>query len=651
MPRPLLPGVGRASNAHSATAAPRLGPGILEVNSIAGRSAARRRRHQKVGLWSAVALQQHFTFSGGVQALTAATAQAETAAAAAAATATPSAAGRGHVRSSRGEAPRPTPLASLPPANAAMVGAANTSGDGLPRLTLAQKMRLVPAPPPPPTQGDWHAVETRALLRAQQRYEDDRRAARRRSSDGGPSYTHHDNHDQHHHHYGGHSSQDVGYVAATTAQTCAICRDPFYLAPTQGQIILSCSHVFHETCFRQFEGMIRRQQRVELTGGGGCRGGGSDSAVRALMTRLACPECRATNYHKKSYYAGKAMAQRSAIIQMQSVVRGFLARRRCRAVRLQVDPQFREIFVETRLARLSRAWESYLAQEERSREAILVALGVRRQEAAAAFVTEETWRAMIARKLDGGAECSGVGDGTAGGQRGDSSHRTHSPPPAPPVAAALCSNSPCPICLEAVRAGLRPSHVYLSGSNSSNRKDIANTFEQSVGGDIEEDARGDEETDGDWRAQQMITEMRAAYEERARRTAAAATKTKAGAKGTTTAAGKAKAASASNNSKKKGQAPRGPRAASPSTDPAAHQKQSSTVAASNTSNTTAAATTTTSTDSDVNRPGAPRYGVILSCCGAVFHEACLGALERYSERCADLRRCPMCRAGYGRHDF
>eukprot|EP01062_Namystynia_karyoxenos_P065174 TRINITY_DN584_c0_g1_i1.p1 TRINITY_DN584_c0_g1~~TRINITY_DN584_c0_g1_i1.p1 ORF type:complete len:459 (+),score=97.42 TRINITY_DN584_c0_g1_i1:80-1378(+) len=79
------------------------------------------------------------------------------------------------------------------------------------RLTLAQKMGLAPAPPPPLSAADWEAVE---------------RESRRRGD---------------------------------SEQPCAICHEPFGVAP---QCILSCSHVFHQQCVQAFE-------RFQRSGRGG----------------------------------------------------------------------------------------------------------------------------------------------------------------------------------------------------------------------------------------------------------------------------------------------------------------------------------------------------------------------------------------------
>uniref|UniRef100_UPI003AB0A279 RING finger protein 32 n=1 Tax=Centroberyx gerrardi TaxID=166262 RepID=UPI003AB0A279 len=71
-----------------------------------------------------------------------------------------------------------------------------------PRLTLAQKMGLVPSPARRLTEDEWTQVKARSVEQGE------------------------------------------------SAQPCAICREEFRLQP---QVLLSCSHVFHRACLRAFE--------------------------------------------------------------------------------------------------------------------------------------------------------------------------------------------------------------------------------------------------------------------------------------------------------------------------------------------------------------------------------------------------------------
>lgn len=68
--------------------------------------------------------------------------------------------------------------------------------------SLAQQLGLIPAPAPKLTQSEWSAVRDRARARGE------------------------------------------------TAEPCPICQEEF---KDSEQVLLSCSHVFHKTCLRNFE--------------------------------------------------------------------------------------------------------------------------------------------------------------------------------------------------------------------------------------------------------------------------------------------------------------------------------------------------------------------------------------------------------------
>lgn len=136
---------------------------------------------------------------------------------------------------------------------------------------------------------------------------------------------------------------------------------------------MSCSHVFHERCFTQFEKFVQRQRRhdahlfvfaannVNNRIHNNLVNRHSVSEVHNNLTdmelpirvRLACPVCRSVHYHKRVFYAGKAAAQRAAVVRIQALVRGFCARRRYLRRRLQLNSDFRKQYVQSHLARLS----------------------------------------------------------------------------------------------------------------------------------------------------------------------------------------------------------------------------------------------------------------------------------------------------------
>lgn len=250
-------------------------------------------RKDKVSLWSAVALQQHFSLLGSP-----------------------------HTRDiDTNVLPPPQPRG---------------------RLTLAQKMGLVPKPPPQPSFKEWKQIEETAAIRT--------------------------------------STKSSG-----EANFCSICFELLNLTMNQGQIILSCSHVFHELCFKQFEKLTRRHQRSE---------------GNYFTSALACPECRQAHYHKKVYYAGKVLAQRDAIIKIQSAIRGFLARKKYLKARLAANAKFRECYIKEKLQKLSRAWEAYLEYRESERGRIIANVEAKKQEALAAYLTEKDWNEIIERRIE-----------------------------------------------------------------------------------------------------------------------------------------------------------------------------------------------------------------------------------------------------------
>ncbi|KAH9601748.1 zinc finger protein [Trypanosoma melophagium] len=209
------------------------------------------------------------------------------------------------------------------------------------RLTLAQKMGLVPLPPPAPTEEEWKKIESNAVRR--------------------------------------------NVVMPLGSNACSICQEPFYTTMEQGQILLSCSHVFHENCFRQFEKFARRSR-------------GKNDA-----TPMCCPICRRSNYHKRIFYAGKAMEQRAAIVKIQAFFRRVLARKAYVKLRLENDSAFCGEYARERLARLSEAYAAYAEQREKERSQIIESIDLHMQQALAACITKAKWKALR-RRVEAEAE-------------------------------------------------------------------------------------------------------------------------------------------------------------------------------------------------------------------------------------------------------
>lgn len=444
------------------------------------------------------------------------------------------------------------------------------------RLTLAQKMGLVPLPPPPPTEDDWRCVQARAALRQE--------------------------------------------LHPISTEKCSICHESFYATSEQGQIILSCSHVFHEQCFKQFERFMRAQHRLERNSS-------------TVLSRLACPECRTTHYHKRTFFAGKALLQRVAIIRIQTAIRGYLARTLYARMRLQVNPEFRQLYIQQRLERLTRAWDEYMEREKRERECLLEVLDAHRQAAQAAFLTEGDWEQILERRPSNVIKQQSTSCDCLGNTRCDNDQR--------------CSDD-CPICLEGV---WRQWNLARPGNTPT-------TAATGVcdGGDVNE------------RHEEIIATFRQQFDEKQRQREAECARLGASAgkkpppkppgnslstKRTTREGGAKTQTSMTLRTNKRSPPQRVLLLESSTRPPSAEESQNMTpLDASNRQSLMSP------------EPPAPplhcavgyRKGVILSC-GHVFHDVCLSTFEQYN-RWRTLtygheasQRCPLCRAGYAKHAF
>ena len=72
---------------------------------------------------------------------------------------------------------------------------------------------------------------------------------------------------------------------------CPICLEEFR---TGEQVILSCSHVFHEACLTSFEAFQASQHAKSRGAQGQAEGGNAAAAYER-----ACPVCRRAQYEKK----------------------------------------------------------------------------------------------------------------------------------------------------------------------------------------------------------------------------------------------------------------------------------------------------------------------------------------------------------------
>jgi len=155
-------------------------------------------------------------------------------------------------------------------------------------LTLAQKLGLVPAPPSKLTREEWMSVAEKSRGR-----------------------------------------QD-------SCSDCAICRESFR---ADAQVILSCSHVFHQDCLASFERF---------------------AGVKS------CPLCRMKNYEKRLFEDGRRNWEKVCAVKVQSVWRGHAGRKIYNHLVdtvVPTDPEKRRQFYYKRMEKLSTRLFSALDAE------------------------------------------------------------------------------------------------------------------------------------------------------------------------------------------------------------------------------------------------------------------------------------------------
>lgn len=99
-----------------------------------------------------------------------------------------------------------------------------------------------------------------------------------------------------------------------SAGDCAICLRPFR---AEGQVLLSCSHTFHQHCLAALE----RFARQHGAGGAAC-----------------CPLCRAAAYEKKRIDDAERLWRHACAARIQAAWHGLQARRAYRALRRLLPP-------------------------------------------------------------------------------------------------------------------------------------------------------------------------------------------------------------------------------------------------------------------------------------------------------------------------
>ncbi|KNC46513.1 RING finger protein 32 [Thecamonas trahens ATCC 50062] len=105
------------------------------------------------------------------------------------------------------------------------------------------------------------------------------------------------------------------------SDACAICLEPFAIS---AQVLLSCSHAFHETCLAAFEAHAAAQAAAP--------------EAPVVAPPLACPLCRKTEYHKMRVTdAGRAYIT-AMVVRIQAWWRSVSQARKYKALRLAAPP-------------------------------------------------------------------------------------------------------------------------------------------------------------------------------------------------------------------------------------------------------------------------------------------------------------------------
>jgi Ring finger domain/IQ calmodulin-binding motif len=111
---------------------------------------------------------------------------------------------------------------------------------------------------------------------------------------------------------------------------CAICQEEFALQP---QVLLSCSHVFHDACLGSFETFSHSRR---------------------------CPMCRCTNYAKKLINDGAHVYRNRCATRIQAAVRGFLQRRKFAVLLETVVPHDVELKQRFYMRKLTKTTDKFI---------------------------------------------------------------------------------------------------------------------------------------------------------------------------------------------------------------------------------------------------------------------------------------------------
>eukprot|EP00993_Chasmostoma_nieuportense_P002670 NODE_3445_length_967_cov_3.135714_g3296_i0.p1 GENE.NODE_3445_length_967_cov_3.135714_g3296_i0~~NODE_3445_length_967_cov_3.135714_g3296_i0.p1 ORF type:complete len:300 (-),score=47.91 NODE_3445_length_967_cov_3.135714_g3296_i0:66-965(-) len=162
-------------------------------------------------------------------------------------------------------------------------------------------------------------------------------------------------------------AQKTSQIRQDSFQPCPICYEPF---GSQPQVLLSCSHVFHQTCIRSFERFSETKH---------------------------CPLCRRVAYQKRCIQDGQHAHRILSSTKIQTVWRGYAARKLYFHLLLEHDPTMRRSY---HYAIVKGVSDRYLAASEKKSselDHLFATLDRARAQANLLMVTPADWAEAAAR--------------------------------------------------------------------------------------------------------------------------------------------------------------------------------------------------------------------------------------------------------------
>ncbi|KAL7752487.1 RING finger protein 32 [Sorochytrium milnesiophthora] len=134
------------------------------------------------------------------------------------------------------------------------------------------------------------------------------------------------------------------------AYPCAICQEPFLASNRGSELLLSCSHVFHEACLTSYERYVTSLRPTH-----------AETIIPGSNTGnkpLACPVCRCADYKKRRTSMVEGFSRQHAAVKIQAVWRGYRQRtiyRHHRELNPPKDALLRQKWVEDKLHNKTRS--------------------------------------------------------------------------------------------------------------------------------------------------------------------------------------------------------------------------------------------------------------------------------------------------------